>query len=401
MPSSPHSTSTTWFGIVRCSDGIEIEGAVESWTGEHDFAQLLVVDDRGPVTWLVIPAERFSREYIIAQVAAELPAGRQQLKIHAGTLTIAICTRDRPLVLRGCLERIRRAVDNRYAVLVVDNAPTSDATMHIVEDYVSRGMDIHRVVEPRPGLARARNCALERSTTDFVAFTDDDALPDVNWPCEILRGFSAGENVALVTGLTPPAQIENVVQALFETKLKWSNNLLPECYSMVRQHEYSWPFPFAAGHFGTGANFAVHRQILLDLGGFDEALGAGMRTRGGEDLEIFVRVLRQGYELSYQPAAVVWHLHRKDETAARKLLFGYGVGLSAAMTAELLQPKRLEMIRGTLKGAWDLVGHRQDEIAYGMPWQHLILDIVGTLYGPLAYTIERFSQANRHRHGCT
>ena len=42
---------------------------------------------------------------------------------------------------------------------------------------------------------------------------------------------------------------------------------------------------------GTGANFAVLRSAYDALGGFDEALGAGTLTRGGEDLDWFVRTL--------------------------------------------------------------------------------------------------------------
>ena len=36
----------------------------------------------------------------------------------------------------------------------------------------------------------------------------------------------------MVTGLAAPAQIVTIAQALFERKLKWSNNLRWECYSM-------------------------------------------------------------------------------------------------------------------------------------------------------------------------
>jgi GT2 family glycosyltransferase len=392
MPGSPEIGDRTWFGIARCTGGgIEIEGAIGPWSGHHDNARLLVVDDRGPLEWLLLAPDQVSEAGVAQRVSRPASDDRPPPPASppAGDLTVVVCTRDRPESLRSCLSRIRSSVGRRYQVMVVDNCPRTDANQRVVEDAASGGLRVVRVVEPRPGLSRARNCALARTTTEFVAFTDDDALPDVDWAGALHRGFSAGDDVALVTGIVPPAQIETRAQALFEQKLKWSNNLAAETYSMARRKEYGWPFPYSAGHFGTGANFAVDRQLVLDLGGFDEALGVGTRTQGGEDLEMFVRVLRAGHSLRYEPSAVVWHVHSRDERALRRTVFGYGKGLSATALSEFLQPGKAEMIKGTLSGARNLARDRQGEREYGMPWSHLALELAGVAYGPVAYLLER------------
>jgi hypothetical protein len=67
----------------------------------------------------------------------------------------------------------------------------------------------------------------------------------------------------------------------------------------------------------------------MALGGFDEALGVGSPTRGGEDIDMFVRVLLDGRGLTYQPNALVWHRHRADVAALHEQVAGYGVGLGA------------------------------------------------------------------------
>ncbi len=399
MPRSPTASARTWFGIARCSDRVKIEGAIRPWVGTHDFAQLLVVDERGPLDWLILTPDRLTEDSVREHLSAVQSSDTRPplRKIHPGSMTIAICSRERPQLLRPCLERLHHGIGNRYDVLVVDNAPLSNATEDVVNDMAATGMRIRRVLEPRPGLARARNLALRECTTDMVAFTDDDARPDVMWPTEILRGFSMDENVALVTGLAAPAEIENAAQALFESKVKWGENLQAQYYTMTKQSDYPWAFPYAAGNFGTGANFAVHRETILKLGGFDEALGAGTRCQGGEDLEMFVRVLREGYGLTYQPSAIVWHVHRSDESSLRKLLFGYGKGVSATALAEFLRPGKIDMLRGTMLGAASLISHRRDELDYGMPWQHLALEGAGVLLGPAAYMMERFRPGNGHR----
>jgi GT2 family glycosyltransferase len=392
MPGSTAFGYRTWVGIARCGDeGITIEGVVEPWSGTHDRARILVVDDRGPVDWLTLdPEEDF--EEAIAKLLARSGPTDERLPLPGlpdGDLSIAICTRDRPDLLRSCLERVCVAAGDRYEVVVVDNAPQSDASALVVEDFARRGHAVRRIVEPQPGLSRARNRALAEIDTDYVAFTDDDALADRLWPGELHRGFSTGSGVAVVTGIVPSAQIETETQALFERKIyKWSNKLEPQSVRMKRDGG-TFAYPTSTGDLGTGANFAVDRRIVLGLGGFDEALGAGSLSRGGEDSEMFVRVLRAGHELRYQPSAIVWHLHAVDPRELRKIVFGYGKGISAMTCSEFLQPGKAAMLRGTLRGAGHLARDRRSDVELGTPRSHLLLELAGVACGPFAYAIER------------
>jgi cellulose synthase/poly-beta-1,6-N-acetylglucosamine synthase-like glycosyltransferase len=159
---------------------------------------------------------------------------------------------------------------------------------------------------------------------------------------------------------------------------------------MTKHSEYDWPFPYSAGHFGAGANFAVRRQTILDLGGFDEALGAGTRCGAGEDNEMFVRVLLAGYDLSYRPSAVVWHRHRREWHELRSLLLRYGMGLSATAVREFMAPNKWDMIRGQARGARNLFNDRQAERSEGLPFHLLAIEVAGILVGPFAYAIERW-----------
>jgi hypothetical protein len=55
-------------------------------------------------------------------------------------------------------------------------------------------------------------------------------------------------------------------------------------------------------------------------------------TNGGEDLDMFFRVLMAGDKLVYEPAAIVWHRHRADSDALAVQARGYGLGLGAWLT---------------------------------------------------------------------
>jgi GT2 family glycosyltransferase len=83
----------------------------------------------------------------------------------------------------------------------------------------------------------------------------------------------------------------------------------------------------------------VTRDAVQDIGGFDEALGAGSPAQGGEDLDYFLRALLKGWAIAYEPAALVWHMHRRDEDSLDRQMRGYGSGLSAYITKHLLHPR--------------------------------------------------------------
>jgi hypothetical protein len=100
-------------------------------------------------------------------------------------------------------------------------------------------------------------------------------------------------------------------------------------------------FPFTAGTLGSGANMAFSMAALRTMGGFDAALGAGTRSRGGDDLAAFFAVLQCGYRLVYEPAALVRHRHARTREDLRRQVYGYGVGLTAYLTSCALGRPRL------------------------------------------------------------
>jgi GT2 family glycosyltransferase len=220
--------------------------------------------------------------------------------------------------------------DDAQEVLVVDNAPTTDATRQVVERFPG----IRYVREDRPGLDVARNRALREARGEVVAFTDDDALPDPGWLRGLARNFE-DPLVFCVTGLTMPAELATVAQDGFERESSFGRGFARRVFD-ASTHD-----PHRAGPMGAGVNMAVRRAILERLGGFDEALDAGTPTRSGGDHDLFTRVLTAGYRVVYDPAALVWHRHRRDAKALRAAIQGYGTGVYAALTKSLLVDREL------------------------------------------------------------
>ncbi len=344
MSPSLQPAGRTWMGIAQIErDPIAFVGALGPWTPDYHDAHVLVMNGSEPVAWLRLAPHDVTPSGVSRALDREVATtSESEVPEHSeppGSLSIAICTRDRPEMLRTCLERLlwiqEESGHEPYDILVVDNSPRSDANQRVVDALADDGLRVTRVVEPRPGLSRARNAALAAASTDFVAYTDDDALPDHRWARALHLGFSSDRRIGVVTGLAAPAEIVTTAQALFEQKVNWSDRLEAQTFTMDQRASYDWPFPYSAGHLGAGVNFAIRRDVGLALGGFDEALGAGTRTASGEDNEMFVRVLRSGEALHYEPSAIVWHVHRRTDAELRHLLYSYGKGLSAAAVTRI------------------------------------------------------------------
>ena len=143
-------------------------------------------------------------------------ASRDAVLAQAPVMTAVICTRERPLGLKACLDSLMQQHYPDYSVLVVDNAPATDASSRVVSEMQDHPVSVKYVVEPRRGLAWARNCALEMVPSGITAWIDDDEVADRYWLAELARGFAEHPDAAAVSGIMLPAELETQAQVWFE-----------------------------------------------------------------------------------------------------------------------------------------------------------------------------------------
>ncbi|MGB9111571.1 MAG: glycosyltransferase family A protein [Acidimicrobiales bacterium] len=250
-------------------------------------------------------------------------------------LTIAVCTRDRTEPLGECLRALQKVNGDRLEILVVDNAPTEDKTRNLVMALGKRDPRIRYSCEHNPGLSNARNHALAVARFDHVAFTDDDVSVDPGWPNALAAGFALDPDVVCVTGLVASSTLGTVSDRHFDARLPWREAFVPRRYDLDDHRLPDALYPFNAGVFGSGANFAVRATAVEKIGGFDNRLGVGSPGRGGEDLDIFVRLLEAGGRICYLPSALVWRTHVSDPALLRGQIYDYGHGLGAYFAKHL------------------------------------------------------------------
>lgn len=398
MSTTPNQlTKPIWTGLLRRdSSGTDLEGGSRPYGQEAGGARILVMDDRQPVTWLEIP-ERHSPEDLLKRANELAPALQRHPIVQGGpSTTVAIATHERGPRLDRCLQAMTQALvmEPDVEVLVIDNAPKTSATQDVVTSWAERGLNVRREVLAQAGTSRARNYALKLATTEIVAYIDDDVLVDRNWVASIRSAFVSFPEATIATGMVAPAELDTAPQQIFERKMRWSTLRKRECFSMDKRELYDFPFPYMAGNFGSAANMALRRERALELGGFNDVLGPGNRTRGGEDFELFVRFIRRGESLAFEPTALGWHLHRRTEAELRSQLFGYGVGMTSYLATIAGEPGRRELAREVIKAATTLISSRSKESQEGFPAIYSFLEFGGMAWGIGAYPRARLD----HRH---
>ncbi len=159
--------------------------------------------------------------------------------------------------------------------------------------------------------------------------------------------------------------------------------------------------PLLAARAGAGVNMALRRSVLELVGPFDEALDAGMPTQSGGDHDLFARILGLGYRIVYEPAALNWQRHRREWPELRRAIRGYGTGVYAFLTRQLLQRElgapllALGWLRSQLPALWAALRRRPGS----PPAELLLAELRGCIAGPAAYFAarRRIAALNRER----
>ena len=264
------------------------------------------------------------------------------------SLTVAVCTRDRPEHLAICLRALRKLSCPPLEILVIDNAPKTQATRELIETSFP---EVTYILEPTPGLDWARNRAIAEAKGDIVAYTDDDVVVDEGWSDAIVRMFARNEDVMAVTGLVVPYELETEPQLIFEKYGGFGRGFVRRWYRPSDAERSKLAMLHAgSGKFGTGANMAYRRSVFGEIGIFDPALDVGTVTNGGGDLDMFFRVLKFGHTLVYEPAAMVRHRHRRDFEHLHTQIANNGIGFYSHLVRNAIEFP--EERRGLAKLAW-------------------------------------------------
>ncbi len=300
---------------------------------------------------------------------------------HDVPVSVVVATLDRPADLRKCLHCLVAQVSPRpIEIIVVDNNPDSAVTPPVVTEFPG----VILVSEWRKGSAYARNKGCLTSRGDIVVFTDDDVTMPPDWIEKLVGPFNH-PGVMIVTGNVLPLELETTAQRLFEAYGGLGRGFDRRVVSKDWFNQFRTAAP--TWMLGGTANAAFRAVIFshFKIGLMDEALGPGMPSGVGEDTYLFYKVLKAGYTIVYEPAAYVWHKHRRDMLSLHHQIYNYSKGHVAYHLTTLFRDHDL---RALLQLAVCLPGtHISRSVkrlcgSSDYPLSLILLEVVGNLAGP-------------------
>lgn len=216
-------------------------------------------------------------------------------------LTVALCTHNHADRLARTLTDLAylRQPSQPWEFLVIDNA-SSDPTPRVLAavDWRPIGVDVRIIREEKLGLSEARNRALLEAHGDYLLFMDDDETPDPCW-------LTAYEQAILEH---QPDALGGRIEVLFEEGERpgWLQDDLLGFLGKLDHGEARWLTERSTPIFG--GNFAFHRSVFERIGTFDARLGRrGNFNIGGEDTEIYHRLLEHDCRVRWVPEAIINH----------------------------------------------------------------------------------------------
>lgn len=384
-----HGVPIGTIDLVNTTEVFQPEDYIDLiWQNHHDSINQHLQDDN------LQPVSSLNRAGIVSGSIPACQQKAQALLADAPLMSVVICTHERPESLAICLDSVLKLNYPRYEVVVVDNAPRTDATYQLIHTRYASVENLHYVREDNQGQCWARNRGAVAASGEILAYTDDDVIVDPDWLTGLLWGFQQADNVGCVNGLVLPAEVETAPQAWFEQAGGFNKGYTPKIYDLDANRPDRPFYPYSAGLFGTGANMAIRKSALEAVGLFDAALGAGTITTCGDDLAIYLQLLFAGYRLVYEPRALLYHFHRREYEALKKQIYNYGVGFSAFLTKTLLDQPR-EIIPFALRLPYGLylllnAGSMKNAKKRGdYPAELQRLEYKGLLYGTYAYLKSR------------
>jgi len=231
--------------------------------------------------------------------------------------SIIIPTRDKPNLLRACIESIRKNTDySNYEILIVDNSSVEPETKKLLAQYQSEGVVILRYPEVF-NYSAICNFAATKATGEYLCFLNNDTeVISRNWLKSMVEHASRG-NTGLVGALLsyPNGSIQHMGIALGHTGIaghpyrgESKDQCVPEtCFEVSAV---------------TFACAMISASKFWEIGALDESFPSGFN-----DVDVSIRSTNHKYKNILCVKAEL--IHRESQTRPQTLSL---LGFSRAIT---------------------------------------------------------------------
>lgn len=243
---------------------------------------------------------------------AEVGIGAMEFaEVRQPLVSIVICAHDQFAVTLACLRALQdteRWNATSFEIVLVDDASTDAVPTLAAIPGLS-----YRRLEPNRGFLRAANVGLAAVRGRHVLFLNNDTLPQGTWLDEMIGTLERRPKAGLVGArlVFPDGRIQEAGGIVFSNGAAWNygRSFDPDDPRVTFEREVD---------YCSGAALLVRDEVLRTLHGFDERFVPAYY----EDADLCFAAREQGWQVWYQPAAIVVHFegtsHGVDPTAGTK-----------------------------------------------------------------------------------
>jgi glycosyltransferase involved in cell wall biosynthesis len=194
--------------------------------------------------------------------------------------TAIVCTRNREASIGAVVESLL-AGDDPIELIVVDQSDGFE-TSHVVAKF-EHDQRLRYIRSSERGKGKALNEGIRAARSSIIVCTDDDCIVAEHWVAGMADILERQPKTAVL--------FCNVVPVPHDASAGYVPDYIRRSDRLVRSMRQ------VGNGLGLGAGMALRRDVVLDLGGFDEAFGPGGRYPSADEWDIAIRALLAGWNI--------------------------------------------------------------------------------------------------------
>ena len=221
---------------------------------------------------------------------------------------VVVPTRNRAAQLDRLLDSLAQQTQKDFDVVVVDQSDEPDASLARRAEDEPR---LHVLRDDGRGASRARNVGWRAVGSDWIAYLDDDCIPEADWVAALRAELASEPAAQLITGDVGAHNAPG-------------GDYLPVAVFPVSEERILKGRLVRPWRVGYSLAMAIRRATLAELGGWDERFGPGVpEYPASDDMDLNYRLLRSGGAAYLTPRLRASHDQWRTSEELVRLYSGY------------------------------------------------------------------------------
>ncbi len=247
-------------------------------------------------------------------------------------ISVIICTYNRDKYIYGVLQSIalNDYPKSKYEIVLANNNSTDNTEAEVARfasDYPD--VTLRTFVETNQGLSYARNRGIKESGGNILIYVDDDATVNKEYLSGYAAFFEANPDISAAGGPIIPDYEEGEEPEWMTYFIK----RLLTAYLYFGDKEREFP----GKNYPGGGNAAYRKAVFEKVGLYNVELGrSGGNLGGGEEKDIFNKMIAAGMKFRYIPQPVLYHKipkYKLEKDYFNRLTCGIGASEKARTLA--------------------------------------------------------------------